>query len=98
MSEKKESSCSSYEQLHMPIDQLLTFLEKKFLPLIDPEDNDFDIDSLVIRRLKQFRLKNKDNEELIKRINVFVGPIDLDDPDDNEDYGSDSDEEDSDDD
>jgi hypothetical protein len=99
MSDLKETKEPSfYDQLHMPIETLISFLEKKFLP-IDPDDNDLDINSLVIRKLKQFRLKNKEKDDLIKRINVLIGNIDPNNPDDTEDYGnSDSGEDDSDDD
>lgn len=37
----------------MPMEELVSILEKKFLP-IDLEDCDLDIDLLIIRRLKQY--------------------------------------------
>lgn len=71
------------QQLDMDIEDLLSCLESIFLPL--SEDDDPDIDLLVIRRLKQYRLKSN-NEKINKRITVLVGEIDPLDPDDNEDY------------
>jgi hypothetical protein len=81
--------------LDMKFEDLLSHLEKLG---VNPNE-DYDIDPLVIRRIKQTRLKNKNDlnfESQLKRIEALIGSVDPDDTEDNEDYGdSDADDEDS---
>ena len=84
------------EQLNMSITDLIEYLEKIGVGgYSDPH-----VDLLVIRRLKQHRLRlredisnlgvaeNSEDHKIIDRITALIGEIDKDDPDDNEYHGN----------